>query len=160
MRWFSFFAALILGVHIMAGLSIAQSPTVYVMNKRGCVDGSPDAPAPTSTCPQVTEAEATACPTGPCYGYQNDGCQYYQQPTKSSQKVFQNDGESKTPLDITSGEGKLAKEKSRIICYQEKQCICEETAQSVYECVTRPAVNHVLIKWEITKIGCEVTIGF
>ncbi len=158
MRWFSFLAALIVGVNSLAALSIAQNPTI-IINKRTCVDGSANAPAPKTKCPPVTAAEESACPTGPCYGYQNDGCEYYQQPTKASQRIFKNDGEETTPIDITSGEGKKPMELSRTICYKERQCIYDETSPQVYECAARVFKDYVLIKWDVTNKPCIVAIN-
>ena len=160
MRVFSIFIASVVAIHAMVATCIAQE---LVINKRFCIDVSDNAPSPTSRCPQTTPDEEAACPTGPCYGYSHEGCEYYKQPAKLSQRSFQNDGAVKTKVDIGGNvpSGKIPKDPGvdkHILCYKERFCVCVEFRPGQYRCETRDWNNMVLIPWEITTKPCFLAI--
>lgn len=153
------------GSCITVSRSLAQS--IEVLNRRICVDVSENALKPTMKCPIILAPDDLPCPTGSCYANEPigaSGCKYYdpsdsKEKTRSVYKVSKGEGEVATPVDVGFGEmGRIpiADETKRIICNETRNCMCDEIAPMVFECVARPPVQNVLETWLITSNPCFV----
>lgn len=171
MRWFSFFGAVIVGVCMLGAPSQAQvliednyipvAGEPYINNRPVCMVA--DGLTVTVRCALVTDTEAIACPSGPCFS-SGTGCQYY---PANNDKQLQREQVStgqydQQPIDVarTTLNAKKVEEIERKICYKERQCLCEENLNGDFFCKAKPWFEYGIARYQITDVPCPVLVSY
>jgi hypothetical protein len=164
MKLFRVLGAMLLGCAMVAtgygqeGTINQDTPLVdaepTITNKRICVE--PGGLEATAKCPDVSEEQARACPSGICLTKET-ACTTLDGKSKASQREFKSNAEYKNIVGVRRGGMKVTLS-AKTVCYRSRDCKCiEHDASATYgTCEPGDWKEFAIAKYDITKDPCDI----